>query len=228
MALGACNGPSAEPAEAARGAGPPGPLGALGLAAGCVLALALVWALADLVPAVRSGEVHLLYDFTLLRGPDVEGPLKAFEQLVSPAAYALWIVLIVALALAGRRPRLALAVGIAMVLAPLSAELLKPLVDLKHEQMGYIGVEAGSWPSGHATAALTLVLCAVLVVPARAKAAVAVVGGIGVIALGCSLLILEQHMLSDIVGGCLIAVLWVALALAALRAADRRWPARAG
>ena len=61
-------------------------------------------------------------------------------------------------------------------------------------------------------------------VPARVRPVVAVLGGLGVLAIGCSLLILEQHMLSDVVGGYLIAVLWMALALAALRTAERRRP----
>jgi len=39
-------------------------------------------------------------------------------------------------------------------------------------------------------------------------------------------LILAWHMPSDVLGGYLVAALWTALAVAALRAADRRWPAR--
>jgi len=194
------------------------------LAGACVLALVVVWALADHVQAVRSFEVHLLGDCTSLRGPRVEDALNALQALVSPGVYALWIVVIVVFELVRGRRREAIALGAVMVLAPVSAELLKPVVGLDHEQIGRLGVEPGSWPSGHAAGALALVLCVVLIVPARVRPVVAVLGGLGVLAIGCSLLILEQHMLSDVVGGYLIAVLWMALALAALRTAERRRP----
>jgi membrane-associated phospholipid phosphatase len=44
------------------------------------------------------------------------------------------------------------------------------------------------------------------------------------IAVGCYLLILSWHMPSDVLGGFLVATLWMALAVAVLRAAERRWP----
>jgi membrane-associated phospholipid phosphatase len=37
---------------------------------------------------------------------------------------------------------------------------------------------------------------------------------------------LAWHMPSDVLGGYLVASLWMALAVAALRGADRRWPPR--
>ena len=43
---------------------------------------------------------------------------------------------------------------------------------------------------------------------------------------GLSLLILAWHMPSDVLGGYLVAVLWMAVAIACLRAAERRWPSR--
>jgi membrane-associated phospholipid phosphatase len=111
-----------------------------------------------------------------------------------------------------------------MALAPLTAEVLKPLLALPHPRVGSVHIGAASWPSGHSTAALTLVLCAVLVAPARLRALVATLGGIYVLAVGCSLLILAWHMPSDVLGGYLVAALWMAIAVACLRLADRRWP----
>ena len=238
MAARTRNGLSAEITQESRDVCGPGPRSALWLAGACVIAMVLVWAVADLVPAARSLDVHLLGKLTALSahrqhigtparaGPHVEGTLNALVDLVNPTLYALWVALIIAVALIYRRARLAIAVAAVMVLAPLSAELLKPLVALNHEQLGYLGVGPEAWPSGHATAALALALCAVLVAPARARATVAVLGALGALALGCALVILEVHMASDVIGGYLVAVLWAALALAALRAANRRWPPR--
>jgi membrane-associated phospholipid phosphatase len=55
---------------------------------------------------------------------------------------------------------------------------------------------------------------------------VAAVGGVYAVAVGCALLILAWHMPSDVLGGYLVAILWAALAVAGLRAAERRWPTR--
>ena len=69
-------------------------------------------------------------------------------------------------------------------------------------------------------------LSALLVTPRRLRPLVAVIGALFVIAVSVSLLILAWHMPSDVLGGYLVATLWAALAVAALRALDRRWPAR--
>jgi membrane-associated phospholipid phosphatase len=178
-----------------------GPAGALGVAALCVLALALVWAIAELVPAVQWKDAAALHDFTLLSRPRVDGPALFLLHLLNPLQFVLWGVALMAIALARERPRVALAVGVIMGLA-------------------------ASWPSGHSTAALVLVLSAVLVAPARLRPLVASIGAVFVVAVGCALLILAWHMPSDVLGGYLVASLWMALAVAALRAADRRWPPR--
>ncbi len=77
--------------------------------------------------------------------------------------------MLVAVALARERPRVALAVVLVMALAPLSSETLKPLLAHPHVQIGTLHIDAASWPSGHSTAALALALCAVLVAPARLR-----------------------------------------------------------
>ena len=78
-------------------------------------------------------------------------------------------------------------------------------------------VAPASWPSGHATAATVLALCALLVAPRRVRPAVAAIGGLYTLAVGCSLLILAWHMPSDVIGGYLLGALWVAVAVAVLR-----------
>ena len=204
----------------------PSPSAPLMLAAGCALALALVWCLAELVPAIHLRDAVVLRDFTQLSGPHVNHALRSVLHLLDPSLYVLWGIALVALALARSRPRVALAIAVVLALAPLSAEVLKPL--LSHGNAGYRGTRLGvsSWPSGHSTAALTLALCAVLAVPARWRVPTAVVGAVFAGVAGAGLLILVKHMPSDVVGGYLTATMWVALAVAALRAAERRWPTR--
>ena len=214
------------PREERRTGAPPSPTAPLILAAGCAAALALVWCLAELVPAVHVRDAIVLGHFTQLSGPQINHALRTVLHLLDPTLYVLWGIALVALALARSRPRTALAIAVVLALAPLSAEVLKPL--LSHGSAGYRGTQLGvsSWPSGHATAALTLALCAVLAVPPRWRVATAVIGILFAAVAGAGLLILAKHMPSDVVGGYLTATMWVALAVAALRAAELRWPAR--
>ncbi len=209
-----------------RTAAPPSPTAPLVLAAGCAAALALVWCLAELVPAVHVRDAIVLSHFLQLSGPHVNPALRTLLHLLDPTLYVLWGIALVALALARSRPRTALAIAVVLALAPLSAEVLKPL--LSHGNAGYKGTQLGvsSWPSGHATAALTLALCAVLAVPPRWRVVTAVIGILFAAVAGAGLLILAKHMPSDVLGGYLTATMWVALAVAALRAAELRWPVR--
>ena len=126
---------------------PPSPAAPLMLAAGCAAALALVWCLAELVPAVHLRDAIVLDHFTSLSGPGVNPALRTLLHLMDPSLYVLWGIALVALALARSRPRTALAIAVVLALAPLSAEVLKPL--LSHGNDGYRGTQLGasSWPS---------------------------------------------------------------------------------
>jgi len=199
-----------------------GPLPALAVAALCLLALAATWVVAELVPAAQVKDTALLNHFVLLGRPRVDSVANGLLHLLDPAPFVLWGLVLVAIALLRRRPRVAVAVALVMSLAPLTAETLKPLLAHPHVQIGVTHIDAASWPSGHATAALALVLCAVLVAPVRLRPLVTGVGLAFAAAVGCSLLILAWHMPSDVLGGYLVASLWMALAVAALRAGDRR------
>jgi membrane-associated phospholipid phosphatase len=200
-----------------------GPLGVAGL---CLLALALIWAVAQLVPAAQLRDALALRDFTLLSRPHVDAAANHLVALLDPTLYVLWGASLVAFALARHRPRVALAVVGVLSLAPFTSETLKPLLAHPHVQLGAVHIGPASWPSGHSTAALALVLCAVLVAPARLRPMVAVAGAVFALAVGVSLLILAWHMPSDVIGGYFVATLWGALAVAALRAGGRRWPSR--
>jgi membrane-associated phospholipid phosphatase len=203
---------------------PGSPVRALAVAAGLVLALAVVWALSSLVPSIHLKDAVALYEFTTLNSARVEPPLRFLLHLLDPSLFVLWGIALVAVALAGERPRTALAVAAVLTLAPLSAEQLKPLLAHSHDSVGYVSINAASWPSGHATAAMALALCAVLVAPRRLRPFVAVLAGAYVLAASVALLVLAWHMPSDVLGGILVASLWMALAVAALRASERAFP----
>jgi membrane-associated phospholipid phosphatase len=205
----------------------PGAAGALRIAGACALALSLVWMVAELIPAAQVRDAILLRHFTLFSGPHVDAAAKFTLHLLSPLPLAAWGLALALFALARGRRREAGAVALVVALAPLSADMLKPLLAHPHISAGTVHISPASWPSGHATAALALALCAVFVAPRRARPLVAVAGAAFALAVGFALLVRAWHMPSDVLGGYLMASLWVALAVAALRTAERRWPTAA-
>ena len=66
-----------------------------------------------------------------------------------------------------------------------------------------------------------MTLCALLVASPRWRPAVAAVGGVFTVAVGFSLLTLAWHMPSDVIGGFLLAALWVSAAVAVLARVER-------
>jgi membrane-associated phospholipid phosphatase len=204
----------------------PSRLWALRAAALCALGMAATWTLAELVPAIHVRDAVLLNDFTKLGRPGVDVLASDLLHLLDPLLYTAWALVLLAVALVRGRPRVALAVAVVLPAAPGVAELLKPLLAHPHDSVGYQWVGPASWPSGHATAAMTLVLCALLVAPYRLRPIVAALGGVFAVAVGCSLLILAWHMPSDVLGGYLLAALCVSLAVLALGGAwDEPGPA---
>ncbi len=200
----------------------PGAAVPLCIAGLCVLALALTWVVAALVPATHVKDAVALHDFTLLGGPRLDDVANALLHLLDPLLYTIWGVLLIAVALMRRRPRVALAVALVLSLAPLTAEILKPLLAHPHAWVGAKlcrrrvvaewSRDCGDGPhpvrgAGGATAST----------PARRRAGRYVRGGNRVLAADSRL-----ALPSDVLGGYLVGTLWVALAVAGLRAAEAR------
>ena len=200
------------------------PLSALALAGACILTLATIWLIAELVPAAHMKDAVALYEFTTLSRPRLDSIANFLLRLLNPALFILWGVALVAFALAREQRRVAVAVVAVLGLSPLTAEILKPLLAHAHDKVGYVHIGAASWPSGHATAAAALAMSAVLVTPPALRVMVATVGTIFVLAVSGSLLMLAWHMPSDVLGGWFVAALWMSLAVAALRLAERLRP----
>jgi membrane-associated phospholipid phosphatase len=196
--------------------------GPLLLAVGFLVAMAVVWSLAELVPAVRARDASALYHLTLLDRPSIESIGHHLLHLLEPVPYTLWAFMLVGIAVALGRVREAVVAAALLALGPGTAETLKPLLAHAHDAYGSVHVGPASWPSGHATAALTLACAASLIAPDRLKPLVAGVGAAFAAGIGLLLLILAWHMPSDVIGGYLVAGFWTALAVAALRWSARR------
>jgi membrane-associated phospholipid phosphatase len=181
---------------------------------------ALAW------PLGRSHDVDALNGIVALNHGRAAVLAQGIVHLGDPEPYAIFGAGLVVIALLRGRRRLALALPVVLFGAAMTSEILKPLLATPAREDTWFDSQIGiaSWPSGHATAALTLALCAVLVAPRRLRPAVAFVGAIFAAAVAYAILILAWHFPSDVLGGYLVATLWVLLAVAGLLYAERRRP----
>src|SRR5437588_873302 len=195
----------------------------------CLAGLAATGFVALTNPAARVRDAATLQGFQSLARPRLTELATALVHAFDPAPYAAIGALLVIACIARGRPRTGLAIAIVMLGAALTSELLKPALAVPRSYAaGQLALDRGSWPSGHATAAMSVALCAVLAAPRGFAPVVAAAGAALAVGVGYSLLVLTWHFPSDVLGGLLIAATWTALAVAALRAAEVRWPQRTG
>jgi len=194
------------------------------LAGACLGGAVTVWAVVFHVGGVARFDGRLLDAFRGLGQPGL-GPIDTarVQALVDPKPFLLASELLVAAALVRRRPTVALAVAAMLLCANLTSQVLKPLLAAPR---GW-GVDPSSWPSGHATAAMTLALCGLLIAPRNWRPVVCAAGAVFALAVGGSILVEGGHFPSDVLGGYLVAGVWAGLAVVALDLIEVRRPALA-
>jgi membrane-associated phospholipid phosphatase len=188
----------------------------------CIAALVAIGLVSHLLYPARRLDADLLDALARTRGHEAGGALDRFVHLCDPLPYLLMAAVVVLAALARRRPRVAVIVAVVTLLAPPTAEILKLLTAQArtHSAIFADHISRASWPSGHATAATALALCAVLVAPPRARGLVALAGALFAVAIGYALIVLAWHFPSDVLGAYFLAAAWAMLGVAAMR----RWP----
>jgi membrane-associated phospholipid phosphatase len=199
-------------------------------AGGAAALLFITWFAAFHIGVFERADQKILSGFVDLGTPKVRTLAGDIARLCDPKPYVYLAAVPVLIALFRRRPRVAALLAAALLGANVTTQLLKPL--LAHPRAatlfgGHSAVAAASWPSGHATAAMSLALCLVIAVPSRLRPYVAALGAAFAVAVSFSFLTLEWHYPSDVFGGFLIAAGWTLLACAAALASDPRQPRRA-
>jgi membrane-associated phospholipid phosphatase len=122
----------------------------------------------------------------------------------------------VAIAAARRRLHLALVAATVVTGAIATSELLK-LVVLGRPELGTTDpLPTPSFPSGHATVAMSLGVAFVLVVPARVRAVTAVCAVGYACLIGTGTVTAGWHRPSDVMAGFLVVAIWAAIATAGL------------
>lgn len=178
---------------------------------------------AFLVPVARHGDNVALQHLERLGRGRAADVADAVAHVCDPLGCALAGAILAAVGFARRGPGVALAVPVVMVGSVLTSEALKPLLGTPRSA-DWVDqrIAPASWPSGHATAAAAIVLCALLVLPRTWRRPVAALGIAFMLAVAYSLVSLAWHFPSDVLGGWLVAALWTSLAVAALALAERR------
>jgi membrane-associated phospholipid phosphatase len=196
----------------------------------CAVAFLALLAVAYGSEDARSLDARALHGFIDLQRPAVERTVNEIAALGSPPQVALLTALLAGVALIRGRPRLVIAVLGLLAATSVSSQLLKALLAYPRFQ-GTIGgayVDPAAFPSGHATASMSIALAGVLVAPPRARPLAAILGLTFALAVSLSVVTLGWHFPSDVIGGFLLAAFWTLIVAAGLTAADRRWPERSG
>jgi len=191
-------------------------------AGACVILLALTWYLAHYVSAFKSADVSILRGFAEFDRPGVDRFTRRIAGLCDPQNYVFLAAVPVIVALIRRRPRVALMLAVVLLAANETTQLLKPLLAAPRDIVYWNPIGTASWPSGHATAAMTLALCMVIAAPAHRRPAVGTAMAVFAIAVSYSFLELGWHYPSDVFGGFLVAATWTLLGMAALWTYEER------
>lgn len=210
---------------------PARPVGAvrawLALLAAAVSALAVAL-LARTAVGTASGQ---RLDQLILSGADGhQGVLARYAQLavesVSTPVIAGILVLAVVLALVRRRARILLLLGLLVLGANLTTQIVKHVL-VSREVLGPgIEITPNSFPSGHTTLAATAMVALVLA-GGRARVVLAPLGAVWTTAAGIGTLVVGWHRPSDVIGAIVVAAAWTFLVLALDGFATRRAAARA-
>ena len=181
-------------------------------------------------PGARWADASALQGFLGLQRPAVNGLALTVGKLGDAPPVALFALVLAGIALARGRPRSALFVVVLIGLTSVSSQLLKQLLAYPRDldSTGLAFIKPAAFPSGHATAAMSLAIALVVVMPPRLRPAAAAVGALFVLSLSYSIVALGWHFPSDVAGGYLLATGWALVLLAGMRAAADRWPERTG
>lgn len=134
---------------------------------------------------------------------------------VSVGGVALCLLVCVAVALARRQIRLALAAAVLIVGANVSTRLLK------HDVLERMDGRGNSLPSGHTTVAVSLGLAAVLVAPALWRWVVVPLAGFVGTFVGAGTVVGQWHRPGDVIAAIAVCGIWTAIALAIAGSRER-------
>src|SRR5437868_5809307 len=126
----------------------------------CVAAWGALLGLAYYVGPAKWVDAAALHGFASMDHGRIERVATVISHLCDPLQYALAALIVIAIAAKVRGARTAAAIGMLLVGANATSQLLKPALahhrELYYSQWHLNNLSDASFPSGHATAAMTL------------------------------------------------------------------------
>lgn len=154
----------------------------------------------------------------------------AIASLGDPLPMLAMLAVACAVALLRGRPSGALAAVLVVAGANVTTQVLKVLLAHPRVKLAIGGnpFEPNTFPSGHTTAAASIAVAYLFVVPAALRKLTLTVGAAFTLAVGCSVVVIGWHYPSDVLGGILVAAGWGFAVLVAARALAPRSPREVG
>ncbi len=195
---------------------------------GCVVTFVALLACAYMVGPVERLDATALHGLGSIDGPLTARLADLAAHLADPLPLLAMLGALFAWGWATGRRSQAIAAVALVAGANVTAQVLKVALAHPRVQPAFgpypyqLGDEA--FPSGHATAAMSIGLAAVLIAPTRLRVLAASIGTAYVAAVSTSVLILGWHYPSDVVGGLLVSSAFFFCAVAAVRRLGEREP----
>jgi membrane-associated phospholipid phosphatase len=190
-------------------------------AAACAGAFLVLLAVVYTTEAGDTVDRRALYGFGDLQRPRLAELADDIARLCNPKPFAILAAILVIVALVRLGPFAAAAAGAVLLGANVTTQILKPVLANPRGVFGEYGIAAEAFPSGHATAAMSLALVAVVIAPRILRPLVAFLGAGFALAVGFAIVSLDWHFPSDVAGGYLVAATWCFAGLAVVRTRDR-------
>jgi membrane-associated phospholipid phosphatase len=186
---------------------------ALLAAAGCAIGLFWTWLIAFETDTGVLEDMRVFAQVVLHQTPwmrDVAGVAKGSAD---PQWFLVLVAGTLAVSLARGRWAVAVAVAVLIVGANATTQILQSVTT------GTRVVPAlpyAQWPSGHATAIVSLALGLLLSVPAEARRGATVTAVVATAVIGWAVVARHTHLPSDVLGAVFVSGFWASLVLAAL------------
>lgn len=181
--------------------------GMLALSAASVLGLMLLYALAIRTEIGQRLDDSPLGSLDRDLNPNVFAATDDLLDTIDVSSLAILGLGIALLALLRGRAAAAVSALILVLGANVTTQLMKSALE-RPDLLGAGTLPGGSFPSGHATVAMSLALALVLVASPRTRVFAATLGGGYAAAVGVAVVLLDWHRPSDVVGAYLVCAAW--------------------
>ena len=174
----------------------------------CAICLTTLGLLAYYAAPIGRLDAEVLNELAASPGSSADFAASLFERLADWLPQVAMVAVACLIALQAGRPRHAIAVVVLVAGTALVTQALK--VGLAHPRyqpiLGDHQISSTGFPSGHSAGALAIALAFAFVAPRSWRPVIAVVGIGLVLAVSASLIMLNLHYPSDVLGGWLVTV----------------------